>query len=423
MVYVINGTTPVSDSRGATHEGDTIEVSFRVAAGTQPQRFTFVSYTAPSATFDATKAAQQQLFESDSGVFGPGSYTLTVSNPHSYFQVDFVSGSAIDHFGASSSNIFYSNQNRLFSADNGGTHAVLSSPATLTGTVYRDTNNNGAFDAGELPISGVKVTATAGSTTQTVVTDVRGVYRFDNLPAGTYTVTETQPSNYTDGKDTLGNKGGTTSNDKFSGIVLASGAVATSYNFGEQQTVGSAFAGNQTQTVAWWNGSNGQALIKALNGGQNSTNLGNWLATNFNNLIGADAGSANNLAGKTNAQVAAYYQSLYSNAAKKPEADALALALNVYVTNSTLAGTTATSYGFAVSSTGLGGSTANVGTGGAAFGINDNTVLTITELLSRANAGARKGILWDSNGDGVLNSAESILRNQVYSLFDAINNA
>jgi hypothetical protein len=81
----------------------------------------------------------------------------------------------------------------------------------------------------------------------------------------------------------------------------------------------------------------------------------------------------------------------------------------------------AASYGFAVSSTGLGGSTVSVN--GAAFGINDNTVLTITELLSRANDRACKGTLWDSNGDGVLNSAESILRNQVYSLFDAINNA
>jgi hypothetical protein len=119
--------------------------------------------------------------------------------------------------------------------------------------------------------------------------------------------------------------GGTTSNDKFSGIVLASGAVATGYNVGEQQTVGSPFAGNQTQSAVWWNGSNGQALIKALNGGQTSKNLGNWLASIFSNLFGADAGSANNLAGKTNAQVAAYYQSLYSNTAKKPEVDALAL--------------------------------------------------------------------------------------------------
>ena len=42
-------------------------------------------------------------------------------------------------------------------------------------------------------------------------------------------------------------------------------------------------------------------------------------------------------------------------------------------------------------------------------------------LLSRANARARKGILWDMNGDGSLNSAETILRNQINALFGTIN--
>jgi hypothetical protein len=422
VVYVINGTTPVSDLRGTTKEGDIVQVSFTVVAGVLPQRFTLVSYTAPGSAFDASTAAQQQIFDSDSGVFGAGTYTLTVSNPHSYFQVDFVSGYAIDKLGPAGSNIFYSAQTRLFSADNGGTHAVLASPASLTGSVYRDANNSGTIDSGEQAIAGVKVTATAGSTTQTAVTDMYGAYTFDNLPAGTYTITETQPGDYTDGKDTLGNKGGTATNDKFSGIVLAASASGAGYNFGEQQTVGSPFAGNQTQTTAWWNGSNGQALIKALNGGPTAKNLGNWLASNFNNLFGADAGSANNLAGKTNAQVAAYYQSLYSSSARKPEAEALALALAVYVTNSSLAGTTPTSYGFAVSATGLGTATVSVGVNGAAFGVNNNTVVTIAELLSRTNARARKGAVWDANADGSLNAAENVLRTQASSLFDTINN-
>jgi hypothetical protein len=422
IVYIINGTTPVSDLRGVTKEGDTVQVSFTVVAGTPPQRFTLVSYTAPGASYDANTAGKQKIFDSDTGVFGPGTYTLAVSNPHSYFQIDFVGGFAIDKLGPAGSNIFYSAQARLFGADNGGTRAVRTSPASLTGTVYRDANNNGLLESGELPLAGVKVTATAGSTTQTVVTDIYGVYSFDNLPAGAYTVTETQPGDYADGKDTLGNKGGTVSNDKFSGINLAAGALGGGYNFGEQRAAGSAFAGNQTQTVAWWNGSNGQALIKALNGGQTAKNLGYWLASNFNNLFGADAGSANNLWGKTNAQVAAYYQSLYSSAARKPETEALALALAVYVTNSSLAGTTGASYGFGVSASGLGAATVSVGANGAAFGINNNAVVTITELLSRTNARGRKGVVWDANGDGKLNAAESVVRNQACSLFDTINN-
>ena len=108
--------------------------------------------------------------------------------------------------------------------------------------------------------------------------------------------------------------------------------------------------------------------------------------------------------------------------ARKAEADTMALALADYVTNSKLAGTAATSYGFAVSTTGLGAATANVGVNGAAFGINNNTVMTIAELLSRTNARARKGLLWDANGDASWNAAEATLRDQVFSLFDSIDN-
>lgn len=421
VVYVINGMTAVSDLRGKAGEGDVVQVSFTIAAGTQPQRFTLVSYTAPGKDFDPNTASQQQIFDVDTGVFGPGTYTLTVSNPHSYFQVDFVNGFAIDRFGPDGSNITYSAQNRLASADNGGKQSVRTSPASLTGTAYLDANNNGVFDTNERPIAGVTVSLT-GSTTQTVVTDSYGAYTFDNLPAGTFTITETQPGDYADGSDALGNKGGTKSNDKFSLITLAAGAKGIGYNFGELQSVGPAFSGNQTQSTAWWNGSNGQALIKALNGGQNSKNLGNWLATNFKNLFGSDAGGSNDLTGKTNAQVATYYQSLYSSNAKKIDVGVLALALAVYVTKSNLAGNTGTSYGFAVSTDGLGSATVNVGASGAAFGMNNNTVVTIAELLSRTNARARKGLIWDTDNKGSSSAAENILRDQAGRLFNSINN-
>jgi hypothetical protein len=427
IVYVINGMTPVTDLRGNTHEGDTVEVSFTYNGAEGPHRFTLVSYTAPGPTYDATQASLQQIFDVDTGVFGAGNYTLTVTIPHTFYQVDFVCGSAIDHFGPSGSNIFYGNQGRLFSADNSGTHVGAKPAGSLTGSVYLDANNNGVIDSGERSVAGVTVTLAGtlsggGTTTQTVLTDTYGVYTFDNLAAGTYTITETTPITYTDGKDTLGNKGGTVSNDKFSGIVLAAGAQGTSYNFGEQQVVGAAFAANQTGSSAFWNGTSGQALIKALNGGSSATNLGKWLATTFNNMFGANAGTANNLSGKTNAQVAAYFQTLYANSAKKLEAESMALALSVYVTNSGLAGTTASSYGFAVSANGLGASTVNVGSNGAAFGVSNNAVMTVTELLQRANARARNGLLWDINGDGTLSAAETSMRNMGYSLFTTINN-
>lgn len=422
VVYLVNGTTPVSDLSGSTTEGDTIQVSFTIRAGAPDQRLTLVSYTSPSSSFSSNTAYKQQIFDYDTNVFGPGTHTLTVSNPHSYYQVDFVSGHAIDKFGPAGSNIFYTTQNRLISADNGGTRSVLASPASLTGSVYRDANNNGTIDAGEQAIAGVKVTVSSGSTYRSVVTDVNGVYLFDNLSAGTYVITETQPNNYADGKETLGNKGGKVGSDKFTGIVLTAGAAGVGYNFGEQQTVGLPFADNQTQSASWWNSSQGQSLIKVLNGGPSAKNLGNWLASNFNNLFGAAAGSWSNLAGKTNSQVAAFYKSLYSNVSKKPEAEALALAFNIYVTNTGLAGTKAISFGFAVSTGGLGIATTNVAALGTALGVNHGTNITIAELLSRANALSRKGVLWDANCDRKINSAENILRSQVFSLMSRINN-
>ena len=46
----------------------------------------------------------------------------------------------------------------------------------------------------------------------------------------------------------------------------------------------------------------------------------------------------------------------------------------------------------------------------------------ISVLLSRANAHARKGAVWNADGNGIL-STENIVRNQMYSLLDTINNA
>ena len=182
-------------------------------------------------------------------------------------------------------------------------------------------------------------------------------------------------------------------------------------------------AANQTASAAFWNGTDGQALIKKLNGSQNSKNLGNWLAANFDNLFGKNAGSANNLTGKTNSQVASYFRSLYSSAARQAEAEALALALNVYVTSSLLAGNIAASYGFSVSTSGLGAATVDVGMSGTAFGIDNDSRMTISELLLRINLRSRKGRIWDSDGNGHLSTAESTLRNQAASLFELINHA
>jgi hypothetical protein len=121
--YIIDGRTVVTDLRGHVHQGDTVQAVFTVDKG-YIDTLSLVSYIAPGASFSAANASQQTIYQDATGTFGPGTYTLCVVVPKCYFQVDFVCGYAIDKFGPAGSNIFYSAQDRLISADNGGTNAA-----------------------------------------------------------------------------------------------------------------------------------------------------------------------------------------------------------------------------------------------------------------------------------------------------------
>src|SRR3954469_11221267 len=79
------------------------------------------------------------------------------------------------------------------------------------------------------------------------------------------------------------------------------------------------FNPGDTATVGFWANKNGQALIKALNGGSASTSLGNWLASRFPYLYGANAG-ANNLTGKPNSAVASLYLKFANASGQKVDA-------------------------------------------------------------------------------------------------------
>src|SRR5262249_39688101 len=68
---------------------------------------------------------------------------------------------------------------------------------------------------------------------KTTTTDATGAYQFTNLRPGTYTITETQPASYLDGKDSLGSLGGVLSNDQFGSVNVPVGAQGSNYNFGE----------------------------------------------------------------------------------------------------------------------------------------------------------------------------------------------
>jgi len=117
------------------------------------------------------------------------------------------------------------------------TNIVQPQPASLSGRVYVDLNNNGVKDPTEPGIAGVRVTLTPRSegTARTADTDSTGAYSFTGLTAGSYSVRQTQPTSFRDGSETVGQ--GTTSgqvaaNDEFF-VDLANGNNATVFDFGE----------------------------------------------------------------------------------------------------------------------------------------------------------------------------------------------
>src|SRR5262249_55038857 len=159
-------------------------------------------------------------------------------------------------------------------------------------------------DFGEQGIPGVPITLTgtddlghAVNLSQT--TDGDGAYIFHNLRPGSYTITETQePVGYTQGTNSVGTGGGSVVGDQ-STISLPPGLDAMNYNFGERPAAGGPIQKGQTASIGFWNNRNGQALIRALNGGA-GTQLGGWLAATFPHMFGASSGG-NNLAGQNNA--------------------------------------------------------------------------------------------------------------------------
>ena len=109
--------------------------------------------------------------------------------------------------------------------------------ADLMGSVYVDANNDGIRQPTELPIPNtvvILVDTGTGRTVGSTTTDVTGGFSFIDLPAGTYRLIETQPTQFDDGRDTPGNLGGTVpTTDIIEGITLAPGSSGQEYLFGE----------------------------------------------------------------------------------------------------------------------------------------------------------------------------------------------
>jgi hypothetical protein len=113
--------------------------------------------------------------------------------------------------------------------------------ASLSGYVYADTGlggyNDGIKEPGEQGIAGVTVTLSGttdlGGINISTTTNANGSYTFNNLRPGTYSIAETHPAGWVDGKDTIGTPGGTVTQDLFSNIQLTNGFAGVNNNFGE----------------------------------------------------------------------------------------------------------------------------------------------------------------------------------------------
>lgn len=136
----------------------------------------------------------------------------------------------------------------LKSGETGENYNLRDKASTLSGTVYRDDNDDGVQGPNEPGLPGVKITLTGTtkdgkSITRTTVTDAQGNYIFVGLPAGEYQLVETQPPGMLDGKETAGSKGGVVDNAKFcddaacntiSKIPVGEAEKLTGYLFGER---------------------------------------------------------------------------------------------------------------------------------------------------------------------------------------------
>ena len=121
--------------------------------------------------------------------------------------------------------------------------------SSLAGRIYLDLDSSGAFSAGDTPLVGQTVTlsgtlASGGNICAflsslsparscVLTTDANGEYVITDLPAGTYTLTETQPAGYLDGPETVGSAGGSAASSSISAISLGAGVLGVDYNFGE----------------------------------------------------------------------------------------------------------------------------------------------------------------------------------------------
>jgi len=110
--------------------------------------------------------------------------------------------------------------------------------SSLSGFVYFDANNDGLRESGEPGVGNVTLTLSGSNdlgqnVSLTTTTAASGAYSFPNLRPGTYTITETPPPQFNNGKTSAGSLGGTAGANTIGSINLGAGFDGIDYNFGE----------------------------------------------------------------------------------------------------------------------------------------------------------------------------------------------
>jgi hypothetical protein len=201
----------------------------------------------------------------------------------------------------------------------------------------------------------------------------------------------------------------TYSGNAFNGSVTHNGQTDTREQV-KTIPLGPAVGRGATATMGFWHNKNGQAVINSFNGSSSSKLLSNWMASNFPNLFGS-------FAGQTNAQIAADFLTAFGNVGGvqgNTYAQTFAVALAVYATDPTLGGNaTAASYGFVVKSGGTGSDSFNVGSNGAAFGVPNNTLLSVFGILQILNSNYNPTTHQFYGGSQTLTSAANNVTNGI----------
>ena len=308
---------------------------------------------------------------------------------------------------------------------------TVQNQASITGSVFVDSDQDGLYDANEMGIDGVllELLDEFGSTVVdglgndvTALTSDGGFYLFEDLDPNTYQVREVQPTGVDDGAEQLGSLGGAiVANDTMQLTLQRTDAL--DYVFAE---IGLSVSSGDTATIGFWQNKHGQSLIA-----QGGTVLVDWLSANFNNIFG------DSLLAASGQDVADFYRNeLFRQKGKKSagpakvDAQFMAVAFATFFTNRNLAGLLAADFGFNVTDTGIGTKLVNVGTSGAAFGndVEDHSSLTIMQLLRATNAltdmpDGQSGFayIYDMNGDGIIDPEEAQLRSMANQIYSDIN--